>query len=367
MDADSARPIHLPGLNGVRAIAAVAVVVSHLRLHLGEFGLPQRAGLLLAQYGVTAFFALSGFLITFLLIREREATGRIDVRRFYMRRILRIWPLYYLYLAVTSFVLVNVMPGALPGSVIFYLALLANVPFIRGDSLPLMDHYWSLGVEEQFYAVWPLMLSRLKRPLPAISAVVVLFMLAKAAAGYWKYRGGPDLPWLIFSVNRFDCMLIGAIGAVLASGGVPWFMRLCRHPIVQFVALAMLVLVAVDRFQVHPLVNHEIVAAVTTVAVVRLAFSGNGRVWLDYPAIDFVGKISFGIYIYHPLVIFALAAAKRHALPDALSGGAAEVGLYLVVVAATMLVAWLSYALVERPILRFKARYAVVATAPSLS
>ena len=72
-----------------------------------------------------------------------------------------------------------------------------------------------------------------------------------------------------------------------------------------------LALVAIDRFQVHPLVNHEIVAAVTTIAIVRLAFGPASLVSLDSPLFDFVGKISFGIYIYHPLVIFALAGATR--------------------------------------------------------
>ena len=215
VNAGAGRPVHLPGLNGVRAIAAVAVVVSHLRLRLGDFGFPQQPGLLLAQYGVTAFFALSGFLITFLLLKEREATQHIDVRRFYMRRILRIWPLYYLYLAVTTLVLVNAFPRGLPGSVVLYVVLLPNVPFIRGNSLPLLDHYWSLGVEEQFYAAWPLILARVKKPLPAISGAVMLFMVAKGAAGYWKYRYQVELPVAdLLLVNRFDCMLIGAIGGV---------------------------------------------------------------------------------------------------------------------------------------------------------
>src|SRR5689334_17749998 len=105
--------IHLPGLNGLRAIAALGVVISHITLALSYFNLDPTIfgtdkdghpiGLLLAGFGVSIFFALSGFLITYLLLREKEVAP-ISVRKFYVRRALRIWPLYYLYLAITLLV-----------------------------------------------------------------------------------------------------------------------------------------------------------------------------------------------------------------------------------------------------------------------
>src|SRR5688572_28294357 len=91
--------VHLRGLNGLRAFAAFAVVISHIRLAYGDFGLPTVDGLLLARYGVTVFFAISGFLITYLLLQEKQTTGTVDIKSFYWRRVLRIWPLYYFYLA----------------------------------------------------------------------------------------------------------------------------------------------------------------------------------------------------------------------------------------------------------------------------
>lgn len=364
-DRAPAQPIHLPGLNGLRAFAAVAVVVSHLRLNLREFGLPARPGLLLAQYGVTVFFALSGFLITYLLLKEREAHGRIDVRRFYMRRILRIWPLYYLYLAAAALTLWALSPAVLPGSVWFYVVLLPNVPFIRNQALPEVDHYWSLGVEEQFYALWPLVLARVRRPAIALSRFVAVFLVAKAAAGYLKYRYGADLPWLILAVNRFDCMALGAIGGALACEGHRPFMERCRHPLTQLFAWATLALVALNYFEVHPLVNHEIVAAASTIAIVNLAFNSRSLVSLDYPFFDFVGKISFGIYVYHPLVFLAMSRVMRRAGARAIPGTVPELGLYAAVVGLTMATAWLSYAAFERPFLKLKERYAIVVTSPN--
>ena len=102
----SSNAVYLPGLNGLRAIAALAVVVSHITLSLDQFGLNSNVfgtdingspkGLDLAGDGVTIFFALSGFLITFLFLKEKE-NGSISIKKFYVRRILRIWPLYYLF------------------------------------------------------------------------------------------------------------------------------------------------------------------------------------------------------------------------------------------------------------------------------
>jgi peptidoglycan/LPS O-acetylase OafA/YrhL len=357
-----APPLHLPGLNGLRAFAAVAVVVSHLRLNLPAFGMPARPGLLLAQYGVTMFFALSGFLITYLLMKERAAAGRIDVRRFYLRRILRIWPLYYLYLAAAVLAVWATAPEALPGSLALYVLLLPNLAFMFNRSLPMLDHYWSLGVEEQFYAVWPLVLARLHRPVIALVRFVTIFLIAKAAAGYAKYRYGIDLPWLTLGVNRFDCMMLGAIGGILAFEDDRRFMRLYRHPLAQLLAWLVLALITLNHFDVHPLVNHEVVAAASTVAILNLAFNPRSLVSLDYPLFDFVGKISFGIYVYHPLVFAALARLRPKAAGNALPDIASELGLYAVVVALTTVIAWISYVVLERPFLRLKERYAIVVT-----
>ena len=100
--------IHFRGLNGLRAIAAIALVISHTTLDLDKFRLiatifgsdsaGKPKGLLLASYGVSIFFALSGFLITYLLLQEKKGTQIINIKHFYIRRALRIWPLYYLYI-----------------------------------------------------------------------------------------------------------------------------------------------------------------------------------------------------------------------------------------------------------------------------
>jgi len=111
-------------------------------------------GLDLAGNGVTIFFTLSGFLITYLLLKEKEIS-RIKIKDFYVRRVLRIWPLYYLYFALCMITVALFKVQFDAASVPFYLLLAANVPFILNTTLPFLAHYWSLGVEEQFYLFFP--------------------------------------------------------------------------------------------------------------------------------------------------------------------------------------------------------------------
>ena len=103
------KTFYLPGLNGIRAIAALLVVFSHLSLRIDELGFKAGEGINLAAQGVTMFFVLSGFLITFLLLKESDKKGRVSIRKFYIRRMLRIWPLYYLVfiMALVSMIIIG--------------------------------------------------------------------------------------------------------------------------------------------------------------------------------------------------------------------------------------------------------------------
>lgn len=182
------RSIHFHGLNGLRAICAIAVVISHITLALKDFyvypyifgqqanGNPQ--GIDLAGYGVTIFFVISGFLITYLLQAENQIHP-INVKKFYLRRILRIWPLYYLYLILS---LITIFAFGLMfnlKSTFYYTFYLANIPFILGTTLPFLAHYWSLGVEEQFYLFWPVLMKKIQFNIKLILILTVTLIFIK--------------------------------------------------------------------------------------------------------------------------------------------------------------------------------------------
>ena len=144
----SNKVVHLTGLNGLRAIAALAVVFAHTTLLLPEFNLVPIfgysqdgtiTGTTLAGFGVSIFFSLSGFLITYLLLLEKEKQP-ISVKNYYLRRILRIQPLYFLYIFITLLFLYLFQINFSGKQLIFYFLFAANIPFITGYEIYLLGH-----------------------------------------------------------------------------------------------------------------------------------------------------------------------------------------------------------------------------------
>lgn len=186
------KTIYFPGLNGLRAIAAIAVVVHHTTLGLKEFNLDpyifgslqdgNPRGISLAGYGVSIFFVLSGFLITYLLQAEKDVRP-IDVKKFYLRRILRIWPLYYLYLIISVITIIIFGLSLDIKPLLFYLFYAANIPFIIGTTLPFISHYWSLGVEEQFYLFWPWVNKKINHYIIPVIVLLIIILVATKEIG----------------------------------------------------------------------------------------------------------------------------------------------------------------------------------------
>ena len=150
MTTTTAARTYYPELDGVRAIAAMMVIF----FHMGQMGIPLRGPISFGQSGVDLFFVLSGFLITSILLKARpEDWG--EVRKFYVRRSLRIFPLYYGYLIVAT-----IFGAGVTG---FYWVYLQNYRIAMGAPMGEVGHFWSLAVEEQFYLVWPFVVLFLPR------------------------------------------------------------------------------------------------------------------------------------------------------------------------------------------------------------
>jgi len=216
MQKERENPIYYKGLNGLRAIAALLVIMAHSWDEMGKF-LPifNDAPVGMGNLAVTIFFTLSGFLITSLLFLEQEKKGNIDIGSFYVRRILRIWPLYYWYILLCIVVFFFLQQdNLLQSSLWFYILFAANIPYMFDKGLNGINHLWSISVEEQFYLFWPLFFKIHKNITKRIS----IFLLA--------YIGLKIIGWLVFKyaewpylhnalrVFRFDCMAIGGLAAL---------------------------------------------------------------------------------------------------------------------------------------------------------
>jgi peptidoglycan/LPS O-acetylase OafA/YrhL len=339
----------LPGLNGIRAIAAFLVVFYH-------FGLPGVSGGL----GVLIFFVLSGFLITWLLLAEQERTSTISLRKFYARRTLRIFPAFYAYwfLLITALLVSH--------KTIHWAQALCSFFYVNnyyqgifGDPNTGLSHTWSLAVEEQFYLLWPVTFLALSRDRRRMA-----YTLVGMIGALWLYRFVMRFGfhvWQGYAYEAFDMradhLLIGCLLAVSLRSGM--FVRLweflCSHWLPGALTVLGLALCSyVEQrspvsfrdafsFTVAPLLSAFLIVS-------AIAFSGRGF-WraLDWNWMRYLGRISYSIYLYQQLTVGIANKFTAH-YPLLVRLAAA--------VALTILAATGSYFIVERYFLSLKARFA---------
>jgi len=361
------KAIYLPGLNGLRAIAALAVVISHITQNLGLLGLDPflfgktfegtPKGLELAGYGVSIFFALSGFLITYLLLQEKES-GNINIKNFYIRRVLRIWPLYYFYLGLCIITLLYEGISLNQGSLFYYLFFSANIAFILNIPIPMMLHYWSLGVEEQFYAFWPWLARMQVKKLLRVSFIILfLLLLLKVLFKFVAIKYNFPILYDIIHVTRFHCMMIGAIGAILYYQRNEFFIKITTAPVVQALCWTCILIAAINRFHFVSMIDNELISVIALCLILGQVAGKVKIINLENNAMDFVGKISYGVYVYHPLIIFYLSKFLN-AIPG--ESIFKYLFVYLVIIFVTICISWISYEYFEKWFLKVKLKYSIV-------
>ncbi|HEX4600967.1 MAG TPA: acyltransferase [Gemmatimonadales bacterium] len=344
---------HLPALDGLRAIAVFTVIVYH-------FGITIVPG----DLGVSAFFVLSGFLITWLLLKEHRATGTISLRQFYTRRSLRIFPAYYAFLAVSfmiDYARGHEWPPGLTRSAVFYVVNYYNA--LHGHPVTSIAHAWSLGIEEQFYLLWPLLLLVLLRggvPRAARAVAVLIVAVVTWRCGLFLGRHvGQAYVYNAFD-TRFDNL---AVGCLLALGAqAPGFQgvaeRLGRSALAPLASLALLV---VSRTALgstyHYTLGFTVDAVLVAVFIVQLLQLHGSPLWswLESPPARFLGVISYPLYLWH---VWGLTVGHRVPV-----GG--SLGKFVVGVLACIVAACGSYYVIERPFLALKRRFEPRAAPPA--
>lgn len=347
---------HLASLDGLRGVAVLLVVAYH--------ALPER--LPGGFVGVDVFFVLSGFLITALLLRERERTGTVRLRSFWVRRVRRLVPALLVMLTFVS--AATLMVGHETGSglrsqVVGALTWTSNwIQIHQGWSYsdqhlpPLLNHLWSLGIEEQFYVLWPLLLLAalvvLKRRV-SLYAVAALALVSIALMAFW-YRGGdPNRAYMGLDSHAFGLLLGAALALSTAShllrpsAGEPTSASATRRRTV----LGGLGLAGIVAFAVLVAWNSDAnflgglgLASLASVAVIHAAANpGPVASVLGWAPLRWLGERSYGLYLWHwPLIVCAVRLAPP---TDAEVAGCLAVAVAVVVSA-------LSYRWVEVPMCR---------------
>ncbi|RLA64169.1 MAG: hypothetical protein DRQ78_06280 [Epsilonproteobacteria bacterium] len=317
--------------------------------------LGNRAPILIASQAVTMFFTLSGFLITYLLLLEKEKTSSISVKKFYLRRILRIWPLYYFYIILVLVIYgvyhINFDNTQLP----FYIFLAANIPLILHVSLPYLAHLWSIGVEEQFYLFWPWFVKFSTNNLLRNSIIFfLLFYIIKVIAWLIHY----DILVTFLTVTRFNIMIIGAIGALLYYKKHNIIRKLTTKR-VQLFAWSIIGLTIINKFHISSgFVDGEVMGFVIVFIILSQIERKNYIIDLDNKLLNFIGKISFGIYVYHPIVIFL---SKNYLCKFSNGGGLLSyIVVYSLIFTITITISCVSYKYLEKPFIRMKDEYQIV-------
>ncbi len=337
---------YLPTLDGWRAIAICMVLFAHLRL-------PGNALSWLAPYGalgVHLFFAISGFLITYRLLEEEHASGRVSLRSFYLRRAFRILPAAGLYLLVVAGL--GFLAGWIPvdrsqllASAFFYRNYLVQPPAQSWYT----GHYWSLSVEEHFYLLWPAVLiaiaSRHRRWVVPALAVGFAAWRALDTQFQWVAASHPALKDLVERTDyRMDALLWGCSAALLWQSGVPrhWLARRGHYA---FLPIAIMALCLIFE----PPAYIALLALLMPLPVLLTAANPDGRMarFLESPFLVWFGRLSYSVYLWQMLFL------PTYGIPISL--GLAQRfpwNLFLVAITASA-----SYYLIERPARRFGRRF----------
>lgn len=338
-----------PHIDALRALAVTGVLYTHFWDKHSQFG----------HLGVRLFFVISGYLITAILLRSRDLAedGRLDFRgaisRFFARRILRIFPAYYTVLVVAA--LINAQD--IQAVVAWHATHTSNILFaIKGDFVPWVTaHLWSLSIEEQFYLLWPFVV--LLTPARFLTAVVIgtiLFSIGFRIAALSLAMDELAL-WMLTPAS-LDALAAGALLALVErrSGFPGWL-----FPAGLAVAGVCVVVSAViwvyafryDRWRDYVLLETlHVVPMAALVAKASNGFQGTlGRVFSAAPVL-YLGRISFGVYLYHLFVVAAIWNVSAVGLPFLDRGP----GLFVVASPLTILIAALSWHWLEQPCTRLK-------------
>ena len=373
--------VYFPNLNGVRFIAAFSVLVHHTEQIKYLMGLENIYGNYfiknLGKLGVGLFFVLSGFLITYLLLSEKKRRGDISTKDFYLRRILRIWPLYFI-IVILGFFVFPVIPifneplrnqyyfdadffKRLP----FFLLFLPNLGFVFFRSPYLCAQTWSVGVEEQFYAIWPWIIKS-KNPVKTFFKLLGIFLTVFAIIWIYIFKvsnisevtkqeiqAGLEL---FFSQFRILTMVIGGGGAYLIFAKKEKVLSVLFRKDVQIVVYSILLLMLGLGFHV-PGFNMEFYGFFFCFFILNVSSNSNSIFYLEQKIIHYLGKISYGIYIYHPAVIVLCINSIHLIFGKNISILHFNLMLYPIAFLFTILVCELSFRFIETPLLKLKDRF----------
>lgn len=359
------KPIYFKSLNGIRAIAAFIVVIWHIDQFSYLFNIEplkfHHTGM--AVRAVDMFFVLSGFLITYLLLMEKELFKNINIKNFYIRRIYRIWPLYYFSLLVSIvFMYFEIIPTPEDNlkSILLYIFLLANVSYALGIQIKAITPLWSVGVEEQYYLLWPNIINKTKNFFLVFVLLFCFVFLVKFIAVYTIKNEYPVFVNFLYNF-KINIMIMGALGALWVKEKNK-ILNIIYRKEVQIIAWGVLLFSClVKPIHIRTYIDSEINSVFYLIIIINVATNPKTLISLENKIMNFLGKISYGIYVYHMILIFLLSfILKKNSI------NINYFTMTLTIIILTICIANLSYIYFEKPFLNMKKNFMLVKSTNSI-
>lgn len=389
MKSEKSDSIFFGGLNGLRFFAATAVIFHHIEQYKlwastdGHFytsaftgcGLLSTFIQALGHKAVSFFFVLSGFLITYLLLAEAAKTGTVNLRKFYVRRILRIWPVYYLVIAIAFFVIPHFFDVGGNGAHLlenkfwlwFGLSLVMLPNLTRYNSVEIVggSQTWSVGVEEQFYIIWPWLVRKFRKHLVRMLLLLIvgkLFVSVMMAGIAAQLPAGTlhtvcnkfVLYWNLFKIEQ---MAVGALGAFYLYNKKQQALQFFYHPATSVATLVLFASLFVTNLEYTGSTLFE--ALIFLLFIVNVSTNRKFPIQFRQSIFTTLGNISYGIYMYHTIIIAILINLLQKTVIDS-NPLAFDIALYTLSVPLTIGISYLSYQYFETPFLKMKEKFMVV-------
>lgn len=359
--------IYLPELDGLRFFAFILVFISHHSL-FSEFPFLRNLKIY-SGIGVDLFFALSAYLFTVLLVAEFKKTNTISFKKFYIRRIFRIWPIYFLFVAFCFIFYVYILDGTISKyteiRLIGLLTFSDNILSAIKNSwspFPFTPPLWTIGYEEQFYIFIPIVIlflvrSSFKRKLFFLLFTLVLLNVIRLILIANELS---PLALSVLPVTRFESIIMGII---IGFGGMDFLLRKINPAFFGFLGLIFFILLSrlhLDNNLVGYLVTNSLIGIITSLTLFSVLNSNSFKKLLSIKIFVYLGKRSYGLYVYHVFCIEIATYAIRH-ISEIPSNSFAS---FLYSLLLTILVSVISYKLIERPFLALKKKFEVIVSRP---
>lgn len=359
------------GLNELRAFAALVVIIHHIELYKNELGVASLYDFSffyffidnLGKNGVYLFFTLSGFLITYLLLEEKSRTGKIAITDFYKRRILRIWPLYFIIIAIGFFLiplLYTIFPFFFEGqtswnqkvdelvygkNLLFFLFFLSNIAMSVYGPVVGSSQSWSVSVEEQFYIIWPWIVKFFSKTLWIILVLIIVGMNGLK----YKIHFFDSFPLVKVFVQTFaiDFMAMGGLFAIIYKKHKEIVQKIITNKISVF-------LIGLSAIG-HLFCKISQITLALSFALLILMFIENK---VKIKLFSNLGKWSYGIYMYHPMMMyFSFSLINKLEIRSVF---ASNLAYYSLIIGSTVLFSYFSYKYIELFFLKLKHRFSPI-------